>query len=171
MGIDWWRNDPMLNTSAEQGLDEENRQLRATRGGARGRRREAPPMAEHGRYLFAVARGLDPAALAGRARAADGAPLDLVEHRGLQAVVCDVDLADFGEEALTRNLEDLAWLEEVARGHDDVVRAVAGTAPIAPMRLVTICADDESVRRPHRAVVRRPGAPPSTASRVGASGV
>jgi len=28
MGIDWWRNDPMLNSSAEQ-LAEENRELRA----------------------------------------------------------------------------------------------------------------------------------------------
>jgi hypothetical protein len=27
MGIDWWRNDPMLNTSAEQ-LTEENKALR-----------------------------------------------------------------------------------------------------------------------------------------------
>ena len=27
MGIDWWRNDPMLTTS-QQGLQEENRQLR-----------------------------------------------------------------------------------------------------------------------------------------------
>lgn len=102
-------------------------------------------MAEHGRYLFAVARGLDADALSGVAGLRT-APLDVVEHRGLQAVVCDVDLADFGEEALVRNLEDLAWLEEVARGHDDVVRAVAGTAAIAPMRLVTICSTDASVR-------------------------
>ena len=28
MGIDWWRNDPMLNSSAEQ-LADENRDLRA----------------------------------------------------------------------------------------------------------------------------------------------
>jgi hypothetical protein len=28
MGIDWWKNDPMLTTK-ERGLDEENRQLRA----------------------------------------------------------------------------------------------------------------------------------------------
>lgn len=28
MGIDWWRNDPMLNTSAQE-LQEENQQLRA----------------------------------------------------------------------------------------------------------------------------------------------
>ncbi len=27
MGIDWWRNDPMLNSSAQE-LNEENRQLR-----------------------------------------------------------------------------------------------------------------------------------------------
>ena len=27
MGIDWWRNDPMLNTSAQK-LEEENRKLR-----------------------------------------------------------------------------------------------------------------------------------------------
>jgi hypothetical protein len=102
-------------------------------------------MAEHGRYLFAVARGLEAEALSG-VTGLRTAPVDVVEHRGLQAVVCDVDLADFGEEALVRNLEDLAWLEEVARGHDDVVRAVAGTVAIAPMRLVTICSTDASVR-------------------------
>jgi hypothetical protein len=28
MGIDWWRNDPMLNASREQ-LEEENKELRA----------------------------------------------------------------------------------------------------------------------------------------------
>jgi Gas vesicle protein len=41
MGIDWWRNDPMLNSSAEQ-LAEENRELRARveqleNGGAEGK--------------------------------------------------------------------------------------------------------------------------------------
>ena len=102
-------------------------------------------MAEHGRYLFAVARGLDDGALSG-VTGLRTAPLDIVEHRALQAVVCDVDLGDFGEEALARNLEDLTWLEEVARGHDDVVRGVAGTAATAPMRLVTICSSDASVR-------------------------
>ena len=102
-------------------------------------------MAEHGRYLFAVARGLNSDDLTG-VTGLRTAPLDVVEHRGLQAVVCDVDLADFGEEALARNLEDLDWLEEVARGHDDVVRGAADTAAIAPMRLVTICTSDASVR-------------------------
>lgn len=99
------------------------------------------------RYLFAIARGPlnghELAAVTGHR----GAALDLVSHRGLQAVVCDVDLDEFGEEALRTNLERLDWLEEVARTHDDVVRAAAEAATTAPMRLVTICTDDDSVRQ------------------------
>jgi hypothetical protein len=98
-----------------------------------------------GRYLFAVARGLDGAGLAGHA-GLRGAPLEVVTHEDLQAVVCDVDLAEFGAEALATNLEDLDWLEEVARAHNDVVWRAAEEATVAPMRLVTICADDQSVR-------------------------
>ncbi len=100
---------------------------------------------ERGRYLFAVARGLPGESLQGHV-GLDGAELEVVEHRGLQAVVCTVDLEEFGEEALARNLEDLSWLEKVARTHNDVVWAVAAHATVAPMRLVTICADDVSVR-------------------------
>jgi hypothetical protein len=98
-----------------------------------------------GRYLFAIARGVEAADLVETA-GLRGAPLSVVDHRGVQAVVCPVDLAEFGEEPLRRHLEDLAWLEEVARGHDEVVRAVAALATTAPMRLVTICSDDDSVR-------------------------
>lgn len=109
-------------------------------------------MSEHGgerregRYAFVLTRQLDPAALAGRVGLRD-APLEVVEHDGLQAVVCTVDLEEFGEEALRRNLEDLGWLEEVARAHDQVVHEVARHGTVAPLRLVTIYSDDESVRR------------------------
>jgi hypothetical protein len=98
-----------------------------------------------GRYLFAVTRGLGDTDLAG-VTGMRGAALALVRHRDLEAVVCDVDLAEFGEAALARNLEDLAWLEEVARAHNDVVFAAASRGTVAPMRLVTIYADDDSVR-------------------------
>src|SRR5439155_8702725 len=104
-----------------------------------------PAVSATGRYLFAVARGLRADDLAG-ASGFHGAPLELVEQAGLAAVVCDVDLAEFGEEPLARNLEDLAWLERVARGHNDVVWRVAGRATCAPLRLVTVCSDDASVR-------------------------
>jgi hypothetical protein len=99
-----------------------------------------------GRYLFAVARDVDEAALSG-VLGLRGTPLEIVGHRDLQAVVCTVDLDEFGEEQLARNLEDLDWLEKVARGHNDVVVAVASAGTVAPMRLVTICSDDDSVRQ------------------------
>lgn len=102
-------------------------------------------MTATGRYLFAVTRGLVDGELSD-VPGLRGAPLEIVERDGLQGVVCDVPLDEFGENALTRNLEDLAWVEEVARRHDDVVRAVAARATVAPMRLVTIYASDTSVQ-------------------------
>ncbi len=101
-------------------------------------------MADPARYLYAVSRGLGSADLGtgiGESR------VEVVTHRGLDGVVSTVDLAEFGEEALHRNLEDLAWLERVARRHDDVVQAVARRGPAAPLRLATICLGDEAVRR------------------------
>ena len=79
-------------------------------------------------------------------RASTAAALEIVDWQDLQAVVCSVDLDEFGEDSLARNLEDLTWLERVARAHNDVVFAVATTGTVAPMRLVTICADEISVR-------------------------
>ncbi|MBV9832459.1 MAG: GvpL/GvpF family gas vesicle protein, partial [Marmoricola sp.] len=102
---------------------------------------DLPSAPRTGRYLFAVARGLEPEVLRG-VEGLRGAPLDVVEHEGLEAVVCTVDLEEFGEGALRQHLEDLAWLEGVARRHNDVVWATAAHATVAPMRLVTICSDD-----------------------------
>jgi len=100
---------------------------------------------DQGRYLFAVARGIDPSSLED-VQGLRGAALEVIEEQDLQAVVCTVDLAEFGEDQLKDNLEDLGWLEEVARCHHDVVYAVATAGAVAPMRLVTICSDDDSVR-------------------------
>lgn len=103
-------------------------------------------MAETGRYLYAVTRGLSPSALEGLP-GLGGAGLDVVEEHGLSAVVSTVDLDEYGEEGLTRNLERLEWVEEVARRHDAVVQALAPLGPTAPLRLATICLDDDAVRR------------------------
>jgi hypothetical protein len=102
-------------------------------------------MAEPARYAYAVTRGLDTSALEG-GLGLRGAALEIVSSRGLDAVVGDVPLEEFSEEALTRNLESLSWLEDVARGHDDVVRLVAARGPTAPLRLATIFHDDAAVR-------------------------
>lgn len=102
-------------------------------------------MAERGLYLYAVSRGLDEQALDGTS-GLRGESLRVVGHRGLSAVLSLVDLDEFGEEGLRRNLEDLGWLEQVARGHDTVVGAVAQAGPTAPMRLATIFHDEDGVR-------------------------
>jgi len=101
-------------------------------------------MGETGRYLYAITRGVEASDLAGPGL--DGGALAAVEHRGLLAVVSEVDLESYGEEGLRRNLEDLGWLERVARGHDAVVQQVAALGPTAPLRLATICLDDDGVR-------------------------
>lgn len=102
-------------------------------------------MADVGSYLYAVARGVSATDLAS-VRGLDDHPVRVVEHRGLSAIVSDVDLEVYGDQGLREHLEDLAWLESVARTHDAVVFATSVQAPTAPLRLATICLTDEGVR-------------------------
>jgi hypothetical protein len=97
-----------------------------------------------GRYVYAVTRDVEDAALEAL-RGLRGAPVRVVRHRNLAAVVTEVPLDEFDEGALKDNLERLPWLEDVARGHHEVVDAIAAKAPTAPMRLATIFLDDAAV--------------------------
>ncbi|HJQ47577.1 MAG TPA: GvpL/GvpF family gas vesicle protein [Amycolatopsis sp.] len=99
-------------------------------------------MNDHGIWLYAVTARADRPLVPGVA----GEPVRLVEAAGLTAVVGDVPLASFGEEALYRNLEDLDWLAGVARAHDAVVATVPGAGPVVPVRLATVYRDDDGVR-------------------------
>ncbi len=79
-------------------------------------------------------------------------------------LVSDVDLAEFGEVALRRNLEDLAWLEEVARAHHHVIDAAARLFPLLPTRLATVYSSDTTMaevlalhRQELRAALRQVG--------------
>jgi hypothetical protein len=98
-----------------------------------------------GLYAYAITRGLASADVAGL-RGIGGAPVRPVECGGLVMLVSEVDLEDFGEEGLRRNLEDLAWLESVALAHDEVARFAAGRAATAPLRLATVFLSEDSVR-------------------------
>jgi hypothetical protein len=102
-------------------------------------------MSETGWYLYAISRDVTLDKL-GSTEGLLGEPLRVVEHGGLCAVVSAVDLDEFGETGLRRNLEDLSWLEKVARGHDTVVQSTATAGPTAPLRLATICLDDDGIR-------------------------
>lgn len=98
-----------------------------------------------GLYCYAITRDIGPEDLDGRGGIND-APLRMVRHEDLAAVVSEVDLEEFGEEGLRRNLEDLTWLESVATAHDRVTRAVSERAPAAPLRLATVFLGEDSVR-------------------------
>jgi hypothetical protein len=91
------------------------------------------------RYVYAIARPLDPAGLVG----VDGATIELVAHDNLVAVV---SVAPFDEATLTARLEHLGELAALAEAHHAVVAALAARTVIAPFRLATIYADEHRVR-------------------------
>src|SRR6201984_3529709 len=64
---------------------------------------------------------------------------------GLTALVSDVSLAEFGEAALRENLENLDWLDEVAREHHYVIDAAGRPVPLLPVRLATVYSGDAAV--------------------------
>jgi hypothetical protein len=65
---------------------------------------------------------------------------------GLTALVSDVSLAEFGEAALRENLENLDWLDEVAREHHYVIDAATRLFPLLPVRLATVYSGDAALR-------------------------
>jgi gas vesicle protein GvpL/GvpF len=105
---------------------------------------ERDPAAAHGVYVYAIVdRAVDAALPEGVAgtpvrsvRAADGA---------LTALVSDVSLEEFGDEALRRNLNELEWLTATAVAHETVVDAALAATTVVPMRLCTIFRDDAAV--------------------------
>lgn len=74
-----------------------------------------------------------------------GAKVRAAVAGGFTVLVSDVDLGDFGEVALRRNLENLAWLEEVARAHHNVIDAAARLFPLLPTRLATVYSSDRAM--------------------------
>lgn len=112
----------------------------------------AHPLVEHtrreatGQYVYGIVgtgvtvpddlAGVEPTATVGR-----------IEEDGLAALVSAVPLAEFGEDALRENLNDVAWLEEKARAHEDVLEAALAAGAVVPLRLCTVFAGEDKVRR------------------------
>jgi hypothetical protein len=77
----------------------------------------------------------------------DGAgKLERVEEGDLAAIVSRVPLSEFGAAPLRENLNDLAWLERVARAHESVLERVLAQSTIVPLRLCTIYENERSIR-------------------------
>ncbi|MER5204711.1 GvpL/GvpF family gas vesicle protein [Streptomyces sp. NPDC002825] len=70
----------------------------------------------------------------------------LVGAGPLAAAVGSVPQSDFSEAALKVRLEDLDWLEQVARAHHGVVEFLAARTTVLPLRLATVYMDDDRVR-------------------------
>jgi Gas vesicle synthesis protein GvpL/GvpF len=92
-------------------------------------------------WVYAVTEGACPAGL-NEIEGVGGGRVHTLAAAGLTAIAGNVPLAEFGEAALRRNLEDLAWLDATARAHHRVIEAVAGERPVVPMRLATVYRDD-----------------------------
>jgi hypothetical protein len=71
---------------------------------------------------------------------------ELVRSGDVAALVRRVDLAEFGEEPLRRNLEDRDWLEAAVRAHDDVLAQAVGRVPLVPLRFGTVYTNEDGVR-------------------------
>jgi len=65
---------------------------------------------------------------------------------GLTAVVSEVPLDEYGEDALRENLNDIAWLEAAARRHEEVLDALLRATTVIPLRLCTVYRSEDAVR-------------------------
>ncbi|MFF6883104.1 GvpL/GvpF family gas vesicle protein [Streptomyces sp. NPDC012421] len=101
-------------------------------------------------YVYAVVAATAPLGeRLGELRGVAGAPVTLLPEAdgdhgvsgALAFVTSDVPREDFDESALARRFEDLAWLEQVARAHHEVVRALAARTTVLPLRMATVYED------------------------------
>jgi Gas vesicle synthesis protein GvpL/GvpF len=102
-----------------------------------------PAPAGDGIWAYCITRASDAPATDG----VHGAQVERVEEGGLAVLVSRVPLNEFGEAALRRNLNDLDWLERVARDHEAVLESALEDGTIVPLRICTIFADERGAAR------------------------
>lgn len=96
-------------------------------------------------YCYAVAESAAENPAAGISGLRDR-PVSAVSGAGLTALVSPVPDEEFGEAALQENLENLPWLEEIARAHNAVVDEASRRTGVLPLRMATIYRDEHRVR-------------------------
>ncbi len=98
-----------------------------------------------GSYVYAVVRARDAGVSDDVAGVDPRFTIRIVEQAGLAAIVSEVALEEFGEGA-HGDSAGLAWLEEKARAHEEVVHRALRRGAVLPMRFGTIVGSDEDVR-------------------------
>ncbi|MCM3811958.1 GvpL/GvpF family gas vesicle protein [Streptomyces sp. DR7-3] len=111
-------------------------------------------MTEGLRYAYAVVRdtgtpeaALDALTALEEVRGVAGERVRAVRHLGLAVLAGAVPAEDFDEGPLRRRLEDMAWLEDMARAHQRVVDTAGAESCVIPVRLATVCQGEEGLRR------------------------
>jgi hypothetical protein len=99
---------------------------------------------QHGVWIYAVTGRVSATSL-DQLSGVGGGPVRAIAVGDLTAVVGDVGLVEFGEQALRRNLEDLDWLGATARAHHRIIDALARQGPLVPIRLATVYSSDGGV--------------------------
>ncbi len=71
--------------------------------------------------------------------------VQVLRQGDLAALASHVPLSEFGEQTLRESLNDVAWLEGTARGHEHVLDEVRAVTTVIPMRLCTVYRSEDSV--------------------------
>jgi hypothetical protein len=110
---------------------------------------EEPTQARTGTYLYGVvAAGRLAAGVFDGARSVDGEhAVRLVPAGDVAAIVSDVPLSEFDEDVLPARLNDLAWLEDAARAHEEVLERALGQTGVVPFRFCTIYRSEDDLLR------------------------
>jgi Gas vesicle synthesis protein GvpL/GvpF len=101
--------------------------------------------ADRGFYVYGIV-GRQKPALAGVMGVDAASPVFVLDDDGLGAIVSEVPLAEFGDEALRSNLEEVSWVAAKVRAHEDVLERAAREAPVLPLRFGTIYRSLDRVR-------------------------
>lgn len=73
-------------------------------------------------------------------------PARLIAVGDLAAIVSDISIDEFDEEALPERLNDLDWLDEKARAHESVLECALRRTAVVPFRFCTIYRSEEDLR-------------------------
>ena len=96
-------------------------------------------------YLYCVVQRDKPPPLARAPRGppGTGVPRAIDAGGGLWLVASDAPAAQYGESAIERGLQDLAWVSERALPHEAVIEFVGRAGTVLPMKLFTLFRNDE----------------------------
>jgi hypothetical protein len=73
-------------------------------------------------------------------------PCSRSEAGGIRAVVSQVSLAEFGQQELEANLEDMQWVENKVYAHQTVVESLLDSHTLVPIRFCTIYRSEDRVQ-------------------------